>query len=258
MNATQTEALEATEFEFTAPAPASDVSTLGSTMVEALEAGWREIQKVESGLPDVVIVLAPVSSNGKMNKFGHFAGMRWNAGGTNKVAEVLIAAEGLNRGGRGVFETLLHEAVHAWQSAHDEKGTSRQGRYHNRTFAKRAEKFGLVVKPHPSIGVTTPDVTDVTAAKYAKAIGEIDSACRSFRDVEQKNGGGSRNGVVLVCGCERKIRLSESCAEEGAIVCGSCQEEFLLEGARSAAGTSLPSDEDFLKALLGVASSASV
>lgn len=230
-----------------------DAAGIGSGMVEAMEAAWREIQTHVSDLPDVVIVVSPVSKAGKFTKYGHYAGLRWTAG-DKRHAEVLIAAEGLSRGGRGVFETLLHESVHAIAEVRKIRDTSRQGRYHNKQFARLAESVGLVVKPSNSIGYHTPDVTDDTAIKYAKSITRLDAECRAYRSVEGGQGNGSRNGIVLVCGCFRKIRMTESVAEIGPIVCGSCQEEFLLEGARGAHGVRLPSDNDFVQFLLNKSS----
>lgn len=197
-----------------------------SNLVATLEEAWTEIAKVHA-LPRVVIVIAPVSSAGKLKMWGHYAGLRWEAGG-DRYAEVLISAEGLARGARAVFETLLHESVHAYQDSIDEAGTSRQGRYHNRTFKMRAEEFGLTTDKDPKIGCITPDITDECAETYATAISAIDKALRATRGIEPAGPKSARNGVVLVCGCDRKIRLSESVAEEGPITCGVCDEEFVL------------------------------
>lgn len=199
-------------------------------LVSTLEAAWRDIQAQHTGLPSVVIVVGPVSKAGKLSKWGHYAGLRWEADGEAR-AEVLISAEGLVRGARLVFETLLHESVHAWQDANDEEGTSRQGRYHNRTFTKRATEFGLVCEKDARIGCTTPDVSDATASLYAAAIERIGVALRMTRKLELAGAAStSRNGLVLVCGCDRKIRVTESVAEQGSITCGVCDREFLLEG----------------------------
>lgn len=203
-----------------------------SNLVETLEDAWNDIAKAH-GLPKVVIVIAPVSSAGKLKKWGHWAGRRWETNG-EVYAEVLISAEGLARGARGVFETLLHESVHAYQDSIDEAGTSRQGRYHNRTFKLRAEEFGLTTDKDPKIGCITPDITEECATQYATAISAIDKALRATRGIEPAGPKTARNGVVLVCGCDRKIRLTESVAEEGPITCGVCDEEFVLEEDKAA------------------------
>lgn len=211
-----------------------------SVLVRALEDAWREIQERHDALPDVVIVVGPVSKAGKLTKWGHYAGQRWAADGTPR-AEVLISAEGLSRGPRAVFETLLHESVHAYAESKGIQDTSRGGRYHNKRFASLADSFGLVVKKNPSIGYITPDVTDWAADEYRDAIVGIDRALRVSRTLEPKGPEGpSRNGVVLVCGCNRKVRASTSTAESGPILCGNCREEFLPEGAPRA----LPGDDE--------------
>ena len=54
-----------------------------------------------------------------------------------------------------VLVTLLHEACHAWAQANDVQDTSRQGRWHNKRFAKIARRIGLVAEPDSRIGHTT-------------------------------------------------------------------------------------------------------
>lgn len=243
---------EAAAQDFEALMAPKDAPEAGRTseLVAALESAWAEIQTRWTALPDVVIVIGPVSSNGKFIKLGHYAGMRWVNNGKRR-AEVLIAAEGLDRGARGVFETLLHESVHAYQDAIGEAGTSRQGRYHNKTFRRRAEEFGLICKAHPQIGTITPDVTDACAAEYADAIVEVEEALRITRACEPAIPNGSRNGVVLICGCERRIRVSESTADDGPIICGRCAEEFLPEGSKGAKGVKMGGDDDLMKLVRG-------
>lgn len=205
----------------------SKVTLIGvSNLVETLEEAWRTIAGTW-GIPPAVIVIAPASVGGKLKKWGHYAGLRWTSGG-DEYAEVLISAEGLVRGARGVFETLLHESVHAYQDSIDEAGTSRQGRYHNRTFKMRAEEFGLTTDRDPKIGCITPDITDECAEQYATTIAAIDLALKATRMIEPAGPKSARNGVVLICQCERKIRLTESVAEEGPIECRVCDSEFVL------------------------------
>lgn len=198
-----------------------------SALVGTLEDAWTEIAKVWA-LPKVVIVIAPVSKAGTLKKWGHYAGLRWNNAG-DEYAEVLISAEGLARGARAIFETLLHESVHAYQDSIDEAGTSRQGRYHNRTFQERATEFGLTTDRDKKIGCITPDITDECAETYGHCIRAIEVALKSVRMIEPAGPKANRNGLVLVCGCERKIRLTESVAEEGTITCGVCETEFVQE-----------------------------
>lgn len=160
----------------------SDLATAKtSILTAALESAWADIQSRHPEIPDVVIVVGPVSLGGKRaDRYGHFAQGRWNVNGQRRH-EVLISAEGLNRSPRQVFRTLLHESVHASCCVRGLQDTSRGGSYHNGTFAAEAEAFGCQVCKDARIGHTTPDITDEAAEEYAETIAHIEGALLLFR-----------------------------------------------------------------------------
>jgi len=161
-----------------APAPIPNGQARGRTSVLTLtlEEAWRDIQSHHPEVPNVVVVVGPVSlERGTMDRYGHYTvSETWTAKGEPQH-EVLIAAEGLGRGARQVFRTLLHESVHAYHGAIGVQGTTQRGR-HNAAFRADAEAFGCVCDEDARIGCVTPDITDETAALYAASINRIDGA----------------------------------------------------------------------------------
>jgi hypothetical protein len=244
--------------------PRSRVSVLTLTLEEA----WRDIQRAHPEVPNVVVVIGPVSThNGRADRYGHFTvAPTWHVR-NNAQHEVLIAAEGLGRGARQVFRTLLHESVHASCHVRELKDVTGRG-VHNATFRREAESFGLVTDQDPRIGTVTPDITDATAAAYAATIRRIDLALTVARfagsvdpDALAKataflwmawghgwsvsTGGegawgilprargrsarAGNNAVKLACpSCGRAIRAFPATLEDGDIICGPCEEPFVL------------------------------
>src|SRR5690349_12971067 len=83
--------------------------------------------------------------------WGQFASLRWQHGG-DRLPEVLVSGEGLNRSAVEVLTTLLHEATHALAYVREVKDTSRQGRWHNQRFATLAGELGLVAAKDDKLG----------------------------------------------------------------------------------------------------------
>ena len=201
-------------------------------MVAALESAWAAIRARHAEVPPTVIVVgsgSPVRGSGAV-KWGHFVDSQWQHG-RDVLSEVLVSGEGLSRTVDEVLATLLHEAAHGIAFVRKVQDTSRQGRWHNRRFATIAEELGLRVAKAPGIGwsVTTlgPDLLDV----YADVMAGLDAALQAYRfpDVHGTGQATSRNGVVLVCRCGRKVRASVTSAGQGPIVCGVCHHEFTQE-----------------------------
>jgi hypothetical protein len=219
-----------------------------SMIVAALEQAWAEIRKFNPDVPAVVMVVASGSMGRKTLKWGHYAHNRWarktkpskvgdppvtlmKIPDDKKIPEVLISGEGFLRGGKDVMGTLLHEAAHGLAAARGLKDTSRNGRYHNRTFKSLAEELGLEVQPQGSHGLASTSMPPATVEKWKTTIKALDKAIRkNFRFGEGSTGSkpGSRM-LLAVCACGTKIRLSRASYEAAPITCGGCDMEFQVK-----------------------------
>lgn len=221
-----------------------------SQLVRALEQVWGAIQRRHREVPDVVVTLGAGSVGVPRGvlKLGHFAADRWTAGGAGSpVAELFVGGEGLAQGAESVLATLLHEAAHGLADVRQVQDTSRQGRYHNTRYKALGEELGLVVTQVVGIGWSGTALASGTAATYAAELVQLAAAITAYRYAEGAlpsagdgdrggkggtgGGGGSKgspkNGLVLVCGCPRRIRVSTAVAAQGPILCGVCDTEFL-------------------------------
>src|SRR5512136_341014 len=79
-----------------------------------------------------------VQTRGRKAALGWYAYTGWGDGKGHNAAELNVSAEFTRRPAEEVLLTLVHEMVH--QRAHEGeiKDTSRDGRYHNKTFARLA------------------------------------------------------------------------------------------------------------------------
>lgn len=231
-----------------------------SGLVAALETVWSAIQERHPDVPAVVVTLGAgsVGAPAGVLKLGHFAAERWvpavgraESPGVG-LAELFVGGEGLRGGAESVLETLLHEAAHGVAHARGVSETSRQGRYHNKRFRDLGVEVGLRITQTPPIGWSGTQLADGTAEEYADELAALSLALTAYRYAEYqvpgvtaggdgeagdqagedgaggKAGGRKRpkNGLVLVCGCDRKVRAASSVAEAGPILCGLCRTEF--------------------------------
>lgn len=229
----------------------------GSEIVKALEAVWTEVVKRHPELPDVVMITG--SGLDLMGaKWAHFWRERWTDRADKATRpEMFIAGERLACGAELTLQSILHEAAHALAFVRDEKDTSRQNRYHNKTFVKMAEELGLEYAhetPDSSIGFSAVTLTEAAKVNYAKVITKLDSAIKTylpgFEDLGSNGSSGtggdgthritgvkrkttagqgpSRNNIKAVCACEvpRIIRVARKTFEVAAINCGECGSEF--------------------------------
>lgn len=163
-------------------------------------------------------------------------------------AELFIGGEGLQRGAAEVLATLLHEAAHGVANVRKIQDTSRQGRYHNARFKALGEELGLTITQDPSIGWSGTKLPDPTRESYVDAIAALQAAITAYRhsegylpglgpgddaggdDAAGTSGGGGakrpKNGLVLMCGCQRRVRMSTAAAELGPVLCGVCSTSF--------------------------------
>jgi hypothetical protein len=199
-----------------------------SAVVAAMERAWTTIRARHPEVPEVVVVLGAGSEARRgLFKLGHFAAARWQVNGQRR-AEVLVSGEGLQRGAVDVLGTLLHEAAHGLACARGVKDTSRQGRYHNRTYARLAYELGLQVACDRQTGWSQTTIPDQLAAAYAAELADLAAALNLWRYAEQQlpTSTSSRNLLACACPCGRKLRIAKATLEQAPIVCGACEEAF--------------------------------
>jgi hypothetical protein len=166
-------------------AQATTPQVAASAVVAAMERAWTAIRARHPEVPEVIVVLGAGSEARRgLFKLGHFAAARWQVADTRR-AEVLVSGEGLGRGARDVLATLLHEAAHGLADAREVKDTSRQGRYHNRRYARLAGEVGLDVACDPKTGWSQTTIGDQLASVYADVLADLDAALNLWRYAEQ-------------------------------------------------------------------------
>jgi hypothetical protein len=199
-----------------------------SAVVAAMERAWTAIRARHPEVPEVIVVLGAGSEARRgLFKLGHFAAARWQVADTRR-AEVLVSGEGLGRGPVDVLGTLLHEAAHGLADARGVKDTSRQGRYHNRRYARLAGEVGLDVARDPRTGWSQTTVPDQFAQAYAAELSRLAAALILWRYAERQlpTSTGSRNLLACRCSCGRKLRVAKATLEQAPILCGACEEAF--------------------------------
>jgi hypothetical protein len=205
-------------------------------LVAALEQAWAAIRTRHPEVPAAVLIVGSGSPTkaSQPAKLGHFAALRWQSG-DDQLPEVLVSGEGLTRTPAEVFTTLLHEATHGLADARGVQDTSRQGRWHNRHFAKLAAELGMATTKDDKFGYSPCTLTDQALADYGDTITSLGAALSAFRHPEPTGEAKARtnnnNGVTAACECdpERKVRVSVTVFELGPIVCAVCGTAFLPE-----------------------------
>ncbi|TCC46053.1 hypothetical protein E0H75_30625 [Kribbella capetownensis] len=195
-------------------------------LVLALETAWAAIRANHTDVPAVVIIVGSGTAT-KHAKYGHFAPTRWQHG-EQRLAEVLISGEGLQRPVDEVFTTLLHEAAHALADVREIKDTSRQGRWHNQKFADLASELGLDATKDPKIGWSPCTLRKETATIYNSVLADLKKALIAYRHPEALGGQAKKNtnAVACACQCPRRIRVAKAVLAEGEITCGICDSTF--------------------------------
>jgi hypothetical protein len=199
-----------------------------AAVVYALEGAWVAIRARHPDVPAAVVIVGSGSERGQLAKWGHFAAHRWQHG-TDRLPEVLVSGEGLNREPAAVLATLLHEAAHGLADARGVKDTSRQGRWHNRHFATLARELGLDVAKTDKFGWSGTVCTTDTATGYHDTITSLKGALTLWRHTETATPGTPKapSTVAAVCDCRRRIRAAISVLLLGPILCAVCDGPFL-------------------------------
>jgi len=125
------------------------------SMQEVLEYGFECINEHYFGgeLPAIVIT---IMSSPRSN--GHFTvGKEWRLF-EERLNEINLSAEHLDRPIENIMATLCHEMVHFYCQINNIKDVSSNGRYHNSKFKEEGEKRGLILSYDKYIGwsITQP------------------------------------------------------------------------------------------------------
>ncbi len=207
-----------------------------SQVTKTLEVAWQNVRDIHPDVRDAIMV---VYLHPKNDRRGHWAPESWTVAsddsdddeqsGENRIDEVHISSHILSQGGRSIMETVVHEAAHSTARSRKVKDVSRQGRWHNRRFARIAEEFGLTVERDSKVGHRTPDLTDEAREKYAESIMWLDDATGDLFQSPQLKSKLTRpaNTVKLVCPtCGRYFRIGKKQFEGGPVGCLPCGVEF--------------------------------
>jgi len=206
-----------------------------AALIAALEQAWAAIRTRHPEVPAAVVVVgsgSPTKASQAM-KWGHFESHRWQAG-TDRLPEVLISGEGLRRHAPEVFTTLLHEAVHGLADTRGVKDTSRQGRWHNKHFARLAAELGMTTTRDDKLGYSPCTLTQATDEHYRSVIDTLAAALRAYRRPDLLDGNGrtnNNNGLSCHCDCDRRLRISIKVFDAGPVLCALCGAAFLPDDA---------------------------
>jgi len=229
----------------------------GSATIAILEQAWTKVRRfaktyADVDLPYVQIVTgsAQIGAPRGYLRMGSFIPELWEARrAEGKVHEIFIAGETLGAGADVTLTTLLHEAAHVMAWVKGEKDTTRQRRYHNGTFRKNAETFGLEYaheRANEDLGYSDVTLSDfgrvlwgeelAALATTVAVIGgahlahpEDPSDPRRTSDpgpvVTRPPAAPQRRRSTYKCGCRSMLMHAEEMAL-GPVMCGVCGEEF--------------------------------
>lgn len=225
----------------------------GGRIVTALERAWAAIQAQCPDVPPVIVVTGSGShQKGTPDGYrlrGHHWPERWviDAKAGKYAPELFVAGETLGLGSSKIMEVLLHEAAHALAAARGIKDTSSEGhKYHNRRYADLAMELGLQPPQRPDkiIGFSACEITRDTEKRYATRIRALSAVELPYlaegpigNDDQEDDGQGDegegkpkrpRAGKreAIECACPRRIQVTPKVREGGAIICGTCGQEF--------------------------------
>lgn len=149
-----------------------------SGIVLALEAAYDAIRGQCDEVPAALIVVGP-SSDRRGLKLGHWAKESWAGEGEERLHELFMSAERLERPADEVFGTLLHEAAHALATARGIRDHA--GQRHNGHFKAMATELGMKVERQGNRGWAKTTLTEETREKYAATIEALSAAIKAYR-----------------------------------------------------------------------------
>lgn len=116
---------------------------------ELFERGFEILNKeyFNGELPTAIITI-----QSSKKSYGHFTTYPVWESTENRMHEINISAEHLDRPIENIMSTLMHEMIHLYCSENKIEDTSKNGRYHNKNFRKTAEARGLIILYEKYIG----------------------------------------------------------------------------------------------------------
>lgn len=177
--------------------------------------------------------------------YGHVSVAKTWKRGEDERHELNISADGLNRPIENVVATMIHEMVHLYNIAQGIQDCSRDGSYHNRKFAKEAEKHMLHIEKDEKYGWTITSPTDELLEYILLQGWEEIEMCREtglfgIASIPGGKAGGNApgrpttgtkpkgsNSRKYVCHCCGAIVRTTKDLE---IVCKPCGADFVKEG----------------------------
>lgn len=210
-------------------------------MQEILERGFEVFNKVyfNDELPPIVI---SIMSSPRTN--GHFTiNKEWRVE-EERLNEINISAEHLDRPIENIMATLMHEMVHYYCQLNNISDVSQNGRYHNKRFKAEAEKRGLIITQGQYIGwsITEPSEKFINVIKDAGIQKPIDINRDGIVDLSiltglsggKDNGDGGKNIVLpKKPKCSTRKYVCPSCGnsfratKDINVMCMDCNEAFI-------------------------------
>jgi hypothetical protein len=185
---------------------------------------WFNRELFNSNLPQVLIVL-----HRKKGARGYFWAEMWQ-GESERLDEIALTPETLNRSDKEILSTLVHEMVHLWQ--HHEGKPSRNA-YHNKEWAEQMAEIGL----HPTHNgqwdgkPTGQKVThmiveghrfDTSATAFL-----ADRKVINWYGITQGTKETKKNKVLYTCGCNPVVKVW---GKPGLLIaCEICEERTFSE-----------------------------
>ena len=206
---------------------------------EMLEYAFDVLNEVyfNQELPPIVITLM---SSPRTN--GHYTvGEEWRVE-SDRLHEINISAEHLDRPVENVVATLCHELTHFCCALNGIQDTSQYGRYHNKNFKVEAEKRGLKISYHKGIGwsVTEPTQGFIEVLKRYGIEKPLDinrdGSAWAAAVTGTKGTGGDNGMAVKKPKCSTRKYICPCCGnsfratKQLNVMCMDCMEQFVVAG----------------------------
>ena len=186
--------------------------------------GWQNIIIEKLFNDEIKPCAITIQSKGRKNAYAWCStDERWQNGKPESaVQEINFSAEHLNRPIKDMFETMIHELVHAWNSQHGIRDFS--GQRHNKKFKTKCEKVGLKVEKMGKYGWADTTIEGGGIADNLFKTLEIDKTVFNYARLETNKKKAPTKMKKWSCGC-----TNVRCAVIFEAYCEKCGSSFGLE-----------------------------